>query len=654
MTEAQLKNALLKAHEKGDTEAAQLFANKIKELRSQETDPVMERVNENMGALESLAVATGRGMYDLARGVGLVEEESEGVKRAFEDLEERRPVSQMIGRAVGQSAPFLLPGGAIGAIGSTAGRVGATAALGAAEGGLISKGMGGEDEEIAKSAGIGGALAGGLELVSPVLGRAARKLINRSLGRNPTAPLFRNGKVSKELEKALDKEGLTLDDFTQQNRELLEAGEYLEPEQIVRQKFLEEQGIIPTKAQVTGDPSTFQAQQELYKTSGPVREAIEGQDVALLGGFENAITGTGGSAAQEINPINDFIADHAIGLDAAINQAYKEAGEMALDEKVVSLKNLMSELRASAGDERVTGGLISATKGALRRKGVLTNRGWYSAGRITPESAHEIRKDLNSYYDSLTDVGKQRLAKFKNALDSDVIEAAGEDVFSDAIKMKREFERSLDRAKVNKFDSRKGSIVRDILANKVDPDRLTEKLALSKATRVDDVKQVKDFLFSTGDDAGVAAWNDFRAEVMEMIKDSAFTFVNDVPALNKNQLDKIINRIGEKKLRVIFTPPELKFLRDMKKVATLREPARATALGKGPSAQAVGQLVKPMQRAAENVSLIAQIFGDAIAAIKGTAPITPPQNVKRLPLSSAGAVPLIPFTTESREQDEDK
>ena len=38
MTEAQLKAALLQAHQKGDKEAAQLFANKIKELRAQQPE----------------------------------------------------------------------------------------------------------------------------------------------------------------------------------------------------------------------------------------------------------------------------------------------------------------------------------------------------------------------------------------------------------------------------------------------------------------------------------------------------------------------------------------------------------------------------------------------------------------------------------------
>ena len=56
------------------------------------------------------------------------------------------------------------------------------------------------------------------------------------------------------------------------------------------ESFLQDQGIVPTRAQVTGDATQFQAQQELAKTSGKVRRALEGQEAVLASRFENAVT----------------------------------------------------------------------------------------------------------------------------------------------------------------------------------------------------------------------------------------------------------------------------------------------------------------------------------------------------------------------------
>lgn len=608
----------------------------------------IQKLNENMGTLESLAIASGRGFNDVLSYFGLTDKEPEQAKAAFKDLEEKKPISQTVGRALGQSAPFLVPSTAAGAITGLGARAATMAAVGAAEGAIISDAMGGSEDENIKAAGIGGALAGGLELVSPVLGRVARQLINKHKGRNPTAPIFRNGKASKELQEALSKEGLTLDDFAAKNKEMLESGQALDKQQAIRKAFLEEQGIVPTKAQVTGDVTDFQEQQELIKKSGAVRNAIVNQDFALADRFQNAVTATGGTAVQERNPIFDFIADKAIEEDAAINQAYKEARELALDEKVVRPENFLKTMRKFASDETLSGGVISSAKGALRNNGVLIKPGYKAQSRITPEAAQSIRQEMNAIYKSASPRGRQIIKELKDAIDNDVIDAVGEDVFAPAIELKREFEKSLSRAKVNKFDQRQASIVRDILENKVNPDNLTDKLALSKATRVDDVKQVKNFLISSNDDRAIEAWNSFRAETMDLIKNKAISYVNDEPSLSRDALDKIISRIGTDKLKVIFTEPELKFLRDMKKIAALRQPKRMTQQGKGPSAQAVAELLGPMRKTAQNVSLIAQIFGDMSDYLFAPRAIKAPLNQKpQLSLPSAAASALaVPLAIE--------
>jgi hypothetical protein len=79
----------------------------------------LNQLNSEIGPVESTFIGMGRGLSDIGRAVGLVDEEPEIATRGLKGLEEERPFSQTIGRAVGQSLPFLAPGVGIGGITST-------------------------------------------------------------------------------------------------------------------------------------------------------------------------------------------------------------------------------------------------------------------------------------------------------------------------------------------------------------------------------------------------------------------------------------------------------------------------------------------------------------------------------------------------------
>ena len=161
-----------------------------------------------------------------------------------------------------------------------------------------------------------------------------------------------------------------------------------------RKQFLEEQGLMPTQAQVTGDASQFQAQQELGKTSGKVRDALNLQEDVLVNRFENAITATGGSANPSRSAANDYIADRSIDLDAKISDAYKLARESAPTAQVIKPTKTAESIKSFAGSDRATGGLASAAQDALRQRGVLGNKGLKITGKIDATTAEEVRKDF--------------------------------------------------------------------------------------------------------------------------------------------------------------------------------------------------------------------------------------------------------------------
>lgn len=621
------------------------------ELRAQ----LAEEQAAELGGFEAAAVGAGRGLTTILRGLGISDPEDPVVTQAFEELKSQRPISTTVGEIAGEAAPFLAaaPLAGAGLATSTAGRVlipaaktigqrvAGSAALGATEGAIISKGLGGDDVQASQAGGLGGAIAGGAELVLPRLSRIGGKLIRRINGSTPTAPVLNAaGQPSAELADALEKAGLSFDDLGVEAQRLVESGDVDDVASLARQSFLEEQGVVPTRAQVTGEASDFQAQQELAKTSGRVRRALEGQESVLVSRFENAVTQTGGSANRSSSPAIDFVADRSIDLDAAISTAYKQAREAASDQQVVSLTGLSQSIKDIAGSDRATGGLASATRDILRTRGILGGKGLKVQGRIDPATAEEVRKDMNALFDSLTPFGRSKLATLKNALDLDVERAVGEDVFAGARSAKAEFEKDLRRAKVNKFDSRKKNLVRDILENKVNPDRFLNEAVLSNSIRSTDLEQVKRFLQIDGDGPGIDAWNDLRAEAMQHIRDTAFKEVAGEPALSRAGLEKVLFKdFGRDKLRVLFSQDERKFLNDMLKVTKLREPKRGTALGKGPSAQAVGQLENVIKR----IPLVAGVFEGLATDTAGRVSLRQPRLVNPVqPISGRAGSAVAP------------
>ncbi len=614
----------------------------------QEVTPQQQAFQElaqETGPLEAFQVGIGRGLVTLGRGLGLVGPETETERQALEALREERPISFGGGEIVGETAPFAAVGaGPVARFGTTlARRVGASTGLGALESGIIARGQTGDEAEALEAAGLGGVFAVAVEFGIPAIGRIAGPFIRRQLGRSPTTPVLdANGRPSRELQQALDRTGLSLDDFANQTRQQLQTADVQDPAALARQRFLEQQGITPTRAQVTGEAADFQTQQELAKTSGRVRRALEAQEEVIQRNFENAVGATGGSAFRSNSPVIDFIADRSLNLDAAISDAYRAAREAAPVEQVVRPNQLVEGIRAIAGSDRATGGLASAARDILRTRGVLApGRGLRIQGRVNAETAEEIRKDLNALFDSLTPFGRRNLADLKDALDNDVAAAVGEDVFAGARAAKAQFERDLSRAKVNKFDTRRFNLVRDILENRISPDRFLDEAVLSRRTRSSDLEQLKRFLLLDNAEGGpgLQAWNDLRAEAMEFIRETATREVGGQPAVTRAGLERAIDRLGRDKIRVLFNQDERRFLTDLTKLTQLREPVRGTAIGRGPSAQAIGRLEQTVKR----IPVLAQIFEGIATDTAGRIVVRPPDLDPLLP--TPGVSTALPAVT---------
>jgi len=176
--------------------------------------PARREVLESISPVEAALIGAGRGLTTIGRGLGLADPETEAEAQAFQELQQVRPVSTTAGEVAGQAAPFVIPGLGAAAIPATAARVAGTALLGATEAGLIARGEGRNVGEQLQTAGIGGTVAGALELGLPVLGRISGKAIRRVLGQDPSVPpVNAAGEPSDELLSALNQSGQSFDDL---------------------------------------------------------------------------------------------------------------------------------------------------------------------------------------------------------------------------------------------------------------------------------------------------------------------------------------------------------------------------------------------------------------------------------------------------------
>lgn len=399
--------------------------------------------------------------------------------------------------------------------------------------------------------------------------------------------------VADDIAESARARGISVDDASPENVERLwEVANQLTAAEQRRVDAFSRVGIDnPTRAQVSRDAGDFQRQQELAKSRGRVRDTIESQEAQLSQRFDDAIDATNGRSAGSTSSVAEEITGRTTRLDRQISDLYRRARERAPNEEIVSLDGFIEQLQNTVPSDLAMKGLPGSIRGNLRQRGIIDKDGNVQR-KVTVSESEDVRAFVNSHFDSTSPLGRINIRRLKDKLDDDVFSAAGDDIFHDARSAKAQFESDLNAAKVSKFDKRNRNLIRDILENKLDPDALGEVITSSKRYRATDLRELRDFLRQT--DSGARAFDDLRAEVLESIKQKAFIGPEDAQgfrALSRDKLQKSLDRIGDERLEVLFTEGERELLSDLLEVAKLREPVRGTALGKGPSAQAISSVV---------------------------------------------------------------
>ena len=640
-------------------------------------NPYLAQTIEETSGPERLAVGFQQGLRTVGRGAGKILGQDYFSELSDPALQELQDISvgAQTGKIAGEVAPFLAAAPLTGTVGtgvqltrggatlvpqvtSTAGRAAITGSLGAAEGGTIAAGEDRSAEEVALSALLGGTMGAGSEVLVPVLNRSARKVLGK-LGFKGSQVVDEAGNLTPDAKQTLADSGIEIDDFIRQTVEEGDIGEQ------ARKDLFEKLGLTPTQAQVTRDKGLFGEQVEAFTQEGKVTEALERQDRVLQELAQKNLGSVGGVAERSNQTVSDAIIDKAVQLDNEIGGLYKAARETAPDAKNVRFNKATSSLRGDAPSDDLAGGVVKALKGRMEQMGVVD--GFKPSGRVSVESAEELRKFANTLIPSANDFGRQIIRRFKDSLDDDALSAAGKDFFEQARNAKANFEKGLSTAGKSKFSKRKKSLVRDILEEKIPEDKIAERV-IRRGSAYDSksLKELRDYLTSGNENQikqGMQAWNDIRATAMRDVFDDAFEKVANregVRAISRAGVERGIKKIGPEKFDVLFNPSERSFMKDLASVAALKEaPPGVKASPSGPA-------IRKLQEALSRIPWLGGgIANDVIDNARSKA------SEKRVPQtaeyfqvsynkifenklrkgSSAAALSVIPVTTAAEDED---
>ena len=152
-----------------------------------------------------------------------------------------------MGEIAGESAPFLVPGLGVAGLAGRGAQFAGAVGLGAAEAELIAKGKGADIGQQLLSAGVGGTVAGALDLALPVIGRIGGKIVRRILNKAPHDDVIdAAGNTSQEFLDALQETGTTIAEVIPYAYEKL-SKQAVSPREAARKAILTTQVVDPNK-----------------------------------------------------------------------------------------------------------------------------------------------------------------------------------------------------------------------------------------------------------------------------------------------------------------------------------------------------------------------------------------------------------------------
>lgn len=491
------------------------------------------------------------------------------------------------------------------------------------------------------------ALAGAFGFAAPFViekgGQASKGAFRRLTGKTPAASVLKpDGSLTDDAVKALEEARIQPSQLDDELRRQLTKDGVLTPEQAQRYNLFRKQGVDPTRAQITQTADDFQAQQEFAKTSNAVRSRLDSQEAALIQRGEDIAESTAGltdDVADTGQTVYEAVIKKVTDLDDEVSSLYNAARTAASAEKGIRPEGLLETLSKTSGQNQLSGGLHRAVFSELKQRG-LTGPGMKASGRIDVNAAEEIRQTINQFMRD--NPASRRLGRqFIDALDDDVLAMAGDDVFKSARQARVNLSKAIEKSRLSKFDKNMDSTVQKILENNIAPERIFDKVVVSKSGRIDDLRKLKEFLLDGTPEqieVGTQAWNNLRGQTVRHLVKKATSTAGKTEGqeagqavFNGNIFRKEVEKVGRQKLKELFGD-DLQQILDLKDVGVLRIPVSGTQQGKGPSAQAVSEVVDVLP----GINRLARIY-ESIANSRGAAQSVNPVDRTRRALEGGSS-----------------
>lgn len=567
------------------------------------------------GGLETFAGSVGKGVANVARGLGLMDEAGQREKQRFAASEEAYPITTTAGEVIGEAAPFAPLGVATGAIPAFGTRVAASTALGAAEGGIAALGRTGDAQRAGEAAGIGGLLGGSLEAALPSLGRLGSAIFRRVTGKAPAGALFdAAGQPTSEMADALRRAGVSLQDLQQSALDdLMRLPAGSSPEQAARVAQFAQEGIPYTKGDITQSlPQQAMEARLAESASDPLAQPVRSMRLEQSEKFRGALdemVGKLGVPERTGESIKDALSGRKSLMSAEKRALYKSATEQARE--IGGVPVVPDNIRAAVPTADLEDLAITAPGAIGSLDKLLVKYGLKDAPEgadvaITPlaiDNAERFRKSLNAIErGDTTGAAKVATMPIKEALDAELdlmVDAAGSSIPIGLLESLQKA-RGVTREIKTEFSpqSMAGRLIdvkRDGVTPVVEASTVSRRL-LGPAGTVEDMKRTMQSLAKSGD-KGKQAIGDLQATAIMDIMEAAFGAtsrkIDGVPTLGPAAFQKALKKIGDPKLNILFSNNKdaLSRLKNLGKIAGNIQ-AQAGAIPKGSASVILDSLNK--------------------------------------------------------------
>ena len=595
-----------------------LFDLEADDARRESKAKLLADVNRDLNVFQKFAIGGGRGLANIGRGVGLVNQESQFIK---ESIDAQEGIATEAGEIFGEAAPFLAaaPLAGAGLVTATGSRVLIPAAtsfgarvlgstvLGAAEGGIITKGKGGGATETLGGVGIGGIIGGTAEAVFPVLGRLGGALFT-SLGLRSKGPLLTpDGSPTTEFQSALDETNTSFDDLTQQALDIVEQQGQGAPEEVARAARLESQGIPATRGDVSQDFGQQAKEQRLLSITGdqasePLRQ-LKLQQSQAFEASTNKLIDDLGVPSETGDSIKAALSGDKKLISKEKNDLYREVAETSPEIQQIpiitdTIIDALPNDRTIRRISRITGNQVPAVKSLLVEFGI--DRAPEAVKEFTEDGGEIIQLDIGNFDEfrqainqiersDTTGATKVITGDLKRALDeeADLVENAIMDagITDESVLAPLKEARGKVRQLKTEFSTESivGKLIdvkRDGVTPITEASKVSQKL-FAKGSPVEDLKRTLKVLSRSGN-AGKKAINDLQASVvMNALENSlkaSSRKVDGIPMIGGNQFAKSLSDFGVEKLEELFkgNPKDLKKLLALKQSALDITPSAAS------------------------------------------------------------------------------